>query len=180
MVIWQQQLESSAVTAQPPNLPPGKEGKNGRREEERRQKRIDLKKENQNRFGQKWSKINCCVCSLFLFCRSPPTQEWRRDRAASDPTDRAPTVAAARGFTRLQWQWRVDKRATTIPVPRNLPAVFSSLFCILFFRCWNVYLNYWQHFIFLLHCELVIMGVIKYSKKVMCVFVSFFFMYILF
>ena len=46
MVIWQQQLESSAVTAQPPNLPPGKEGKNGRREEERRQKRIDLKKGN--------------------------------------------------------------------------------------------------------------------------------------
>jgi hypothetical protein len=43
------QLLHSAVAAQPPDLPPVEGGKNGRHEEERRQKRIDLKKGKENR-----------------------------------------------------------------------------------------------------------------------------------
>jgi hypothetical protein len=71
-------------------------------------------------------------------------------------------VTVARGATR-RYCSRAQKPSS---------CVLESI--LYFFRCWNVYLNYWQYFIFLLHCELVIVGVIKNSKKVMCAFVLFF------
>ncbi|KAI5555078.1 hypothetical protein BDE02_19G057100 [Populus trichocarpa] len=63
-----------------------------------------------------------------LLCRSwlsPPARKRRGEEVDPDTPCCWVLLVAAREPTRRQWRWRVGRRATTVPAPRN-PAEHCS------------------------------------------------------